>query len=377
MHLPTLASSPSSPDPSATNPRLLLAGLPSATSHQITRILGSRFVKYHVVRLTSLDGRNEVSVDLPPSLIVISAKLFATDPCGVADFQSEYPSSPVLLLTNDRDDTLKERAFAFGINEFLSEPFSDIDFLARVTALLHRSTAVVTPNESEPCQCAQLRESRQDLLLALARTGEYRNQDSVLHLLRVGRYVGVIAEHLGFDPHQVELLEQAALLHDVGKIGIPELILLKPSELTKHEYERIQTHCAIGRDLILSSLNPNLRVLGCFRGRDTDVTSNSALITVAANIAYSHHERWDGAGYPEGLAGEAIPIEARITAIADVFDALSSARPYKSSFMPSKCMQLIEEECGKHFDPRVVEAFLQCKDKLWSIRQELENTNLQ
>ena len=153
----------------------------------------------------------------------------------------------------------------------------------------------------------------------LARAAEYRDKETGNHVLRVGRYVGIIARQLGFDSARAELIEQAAILHDVGKIGIPDAILLKPGKLDPAEFEAIRRHCEYGQRILKGLPSIGTQTLPIGGQRDTE--TQSPILQTAAIIAMSHHEKWDGSGYPHGLAGEAIPIEGRITAVADVFDA--------------------------------------------------------
>ena len=218
----------------------------------------------------------------------------------------------------------------------------------------------------------ELVRSRQEAIHCLARAGEYRDDDTGHHVTRVGRFSALIARELGFPQDAVELIEQAAQLHDVGKIGIPDSVLHKPGKLDPQEFEMIQEHCSIGRRIInplsheesirlKSHTSVGLQIMG---------SACSPVLKLAAVIASSHHEKWDGSGYPRGLAGNAIPIEGRIVAVADVFDALSSERPYKEAFPIEKCLQILNDGRGSHFDPRVLDAFLKCKDEAVQIREE-------
>jgi putative two-component system response regulator len=184
----------------------------------------------------------------------------------------------------------------------------------------------------------ELAAAHAEALERLALAAEYRDDETSQHTQRVGDAAAQIAARLGLELDQVELLRGAAALHDVGKLGIPDAILLKPGRLTEHEYEVVKTHAALGERLLAGSVSPVLQM--------------------AAVIAGSHHERWDGKGYPEGLAGEAIPLVGRIVAVADVYDALTHDRPYKSLWPVERAIAEINRGAGSQFDPRVVEAFL-------------------
>ncbi len=214
------------------------------------------------------------------------------------------------------------------------------------------------------------------MIYCLARAAEFRDDDTGQHVYRVGRYARLIAENLGWKGQQLDTFEQAAQLHDIGKIGIPDAILLKPGKLTPEEFEIMQKHSGYGKKITQSLRSHDLNVLGdhtTLGARLLDAT-DSPILTLAATIAISHHEKWDGSGYPLGLASEDIPIEGRITAVADVFDALSSKRPYKPPFPLDKCFQILEEGRGKHFDAKVLDAFFSRRSDI--VRIQLEHADI-
>jgi putative two-component system response regulator len=215
-----------------------------------------------------------------------------------------------------------------------------------------------------------LQASHQNIIHCLARAAEFRDDDTGRHVLRVGRYAGIIARRLGWDAGDVETIEQAAQLHDVGKIGIPDAILGKPGKLTSQEFETIQKHCGFGKRVFESLTEPEWTA---YR-RHTELGDRilagceSSVLHMAARIALTHHERWDGAGYPIGLKGEDIPLEGRITAVADVFDALSTRRIYKPAFPLEKCFAILEDGRGSHFDPQVLDAFFAVREQIVTIQ---------
>jgi len=194
--------------------------------------------------------------------------------------------------------------------------------------------------------------------------------------MRVGRYAGMIARKLGLDENLVELIEHAAPLHDMGKIGIPDAILLKPGKLTPEEYEVMQKHSVFGKRTFQPMSNDEWRAFQShtFLGEMIMGVDSSPLITMAAKIALTHHEKWDGSGYPLGLAGEEIPLPGRITSVADVFDALSSRRPYKPAWPLDRCFAAMEAGRGKHFDPVVLDAFSACREEIVQIRMKFADT---
>lgn len=218
---------------------------------------------------------------------------------------------------------------------------------------------------------ADLAKSRQELVHVLACAAEHRDQETGNHVVRVGRYAGLIARQLGMNELRVEVIEQAAILHDVGKLGISDTILLKPDRLTTQEFANIQRHCEFGSN-ILQAKPTSAGQRQIIQGPPDAISS--PILRIAAIIAASHHEKWDGSGYPAGLRGEAIPLEARITAVADVFDALSSQRPYKKALPYQECFAILEQGRGKHFDREVLDAFFARREELLAIATELADT---
>jgi HD-GYP domain-containing protein (c-di-GMP phosphodiesterase class II) len=189
-------------------------------------------------------------------------------------------------------------------------------------------------------------------------------------VLRVGKYARLVAQELGWRGEELEMLEQAAQLHDIGKIGIPDSILLKPGKLGPEEFEIMQRHSVYGTKIAQGL--PRHEVNNLCRhtefGSRLLETTESPILALAATIALSHHEKWDGTGYPLGLVGEDIPLSGRITAVADVFDALSSKRPYKQPYPLEKCFEILKEGRARHFDPTVLDAFFRCQDEIVQVK---------
>jgi putative two-component system response regulator len=220
---------------------------------------------------------------------------------------------------------------------------------------------------------AELATSRLELILCLARAAEFRDNETGHHVVRVGRYAELIARQLGLDERFVELISHAAPLHDMGKVGIPDSVLMKPGKLTPDEFETMRKHSVFGKRTFEPMSSDEYRTFKShtFMGEKIMDVQSSPIITVSAAIALTHHEKWDGTGYPLGLKGEQIPLVGRITAVADVFDALSSKRPYKPAFELDRCFKIIEEGRGTHFDPEVLDAFLACREAVTRIYTEL------
>jgi len=286
---------------------------------------------------------------------------------------------PVVILTGAGEDDLKRQAIEYGATDLLNKPVAREDLLARINSMLRlkavqdelkRHNALLEQRVRE--RTAELEASRIEIIWRLAKAGEYRDEETGNHIMRVGCYCRILAEELGMERRFTELLFLTSPLHDVGKIGIPDSILLNKGKLAPEEWRIMQSHCAVGEAILLQQpkgMEPFLawqEADACEQaGR-----SNNFLLEMAARIARAHHEWWDGSGYPDGLAGEDIPLEARIVALADVYDALGSVRPYKPAYPEDKILAIIREENGAHFDPSVLAAFENVLDKIRSIRSQ-------
>jgi putative two-component system response regulator len=259
---------------------------------------------------------------------------------------------PILILTADMTQEAKRRALAGGARDFLTKPLDVDEVLLRIrnmleTRRLHRLLRDQNERLEERVRERTLRleEAYLDTFEKLALAAEYRDDATGRHTLRVGLMASLVARELGLPSSEVELIERAAGLHDVGKVGIPDHILLAPRKLTLEEFEIVKTHTWIGAKILSGSRSP--------------------LLQVAEKIAWSHHERWDGTGYA-GVSGADIPLVGRITAVADVFDALTHDRPYKEAWPPERAFTEILGQRGVHFDPQIVEAFASVeKGPMW------------
>ena len=296
----------------------------------------------------------------------------------------ELCRTPVLILTGSSDPETKLIALQAGATDLLQKPVHGEELLARLGNVLkikaYQDRLYKYSEELEEAvkrRTAELEASRLDVIHCLARAAEFRDDDTGQHIIRVGRYARVIAEHLGFSREELDILEPAAQLHDVGKIGIADAILLKSGKLTPEEYEMMQKHCGFGMKIVQRVTDSDAALIR----RHTDMgarimdVSSSPVLEMARRIALTHHERWDGNGYPLGLAEEDIPLEGRITAVADVFDALSSRRPYKPPFPLQKCFTIMEEGRQTQFDPRVLDAFFERRDDIIQVQIESADTD--
>jgi putative two-component system response regulator len=291
---------------------------------------------------------------------------------------------PVVILTAVTDRETRVRAVELGATDFLNKPVDASELVPRVrNVLVVKGYQDQLRHHSDDLEAAvrqrtaELENSRRDLIHCLARAAEYRDDDTGQHVLRVGRYTRLIAEALGLPEEQIEMLEQAALLHDIGKIGIPDAVLLKPGRLTEDEFALMQKHPGFGKRILSSYSSDEEIVLKRHAevGAHILEVGSSRLLDLARTIALTHHERWDGTGYPLGLKGTDIPLVGRITAVADVFDALSSRRTYKKAFPLDECFQIMQDSRGTHFDPKVLDAFLSVRDKVVNVQLHFADEN--
>jgi putative two-component system response regulator len=287
-------------------------------------------------------------VETQPDLVVLDLHMPGIDGFDLmerlAPIAGGRTGVPFLVLTADVTEEVKRRALESGARDFLTKPFSEIELLLRVRNLLevqHLHRQLREQNASLERQVADrtrdLEQARLEVLDRLTLAAEYRDDDTQQHAWRIGRTCGLLADVVGLGDCQAELIRRAAPLHDIGKIGIPDAILLKPGKLTDHEFATIKMHTSIGAEILSGSETPLLRL--------------------AERIALSHHERWEGGGYPHGLCGEEIPLVGRVVAVADVFDALTHERPYKEAWPVEQAVAEILAQRGRQFDPGLVDAF--------------------
>jgi putative two-component system response regulator len=277
---------------------------------------------------------------------------------------------PILILTaqHGRDYLLK--ALALGARDFVGKPFDRAELLMRVRNMLdvqlahdyvyHQKELLefqhLLMNDQKKMldemvhkRTEELRQTRLQVVRRLGRAAEYRDNETGLHIIRMSQISTLLAKSLGWSEVDCELMLHASPMHDIGKIGIPDAILLKPGKFEADEWEIMKTHTTIGAHIL----------------EDGD----SDLLCLAREIALSHHEKWDGSGYPQGLAKEAIPQSGRIVAVADVFDALTSTRPYKKAWAVDDAVAFIKENAGHHFDPEVTMHFLKCLPEIITVRE--------
>jgi putative two-component system response regulator len=317
-------------------------------------------------RILEKDGYSEVTFvasgrdiealvrDVDPHLLLLDLHMSPPDGFEILRCLAPYITGPpllsVLVLTGDGSAEAKRKALQLGARDFLSKPFDATEALLRIRNLLENKFLYRRLEEQNVNlelrvdeRTAELQQSQNEILERLARTAEIRDDETGRHTQRVGELSASIARVLGLGDHFFGLISRAAPLHDVGKIGIPDSILLKPGELTPEETALMRSHTTIGARLLSGG--------------------KSEVVQLAESIALSHHERWDGGGYPQRLHATEIPIAARIVTVADCVDALTHNRPYRMSWPLQQALEEIESCSGSHFDPEVVDALMNAEVK--------------
>jgi len=298
---------------------------------------------------TTTDSTKAVSLykEIQPDLVLLDLNMPQMDGFSVMlqlTIQNPEDYLPILILSAE-DESLRFKALRSAAKDFLHKPYNHIDVLLRSRNIIevrllykHLKNSNASLEQQVNDRIKDIRDTRLEAIQRLAIAAELRDAGTGKHIYRMSRYCQILARAIGFSKEQAELLLTTSPLHDIGKIAIPDNILLKPSSLDAHEFEIIKTHTTLGAQMLSGS--------------------ESVFLRMAETIALSHHEKWDGKGYPYGLKGEEIPLLGRICAVSDVFDALSSARPYKRAWTFEETIAEITRLKGTHFDPELVEAFL-------------------
>jgi len=294
----------------------------------------------------------------------------------LAELAARGLTIPVVVVTGCHEADYKRRALDLGAADLLNKPVEDEDLIARVNSVL-RLQSVQRELESANRRLEELvrqrtgalEASRLELALRLASAVECRDVETGQHVVRVSLFAEAIAESYGLPKAECQTILLAAPLHDIGKLGVPDSLLLKPGRLTPEERKVIEEHCALGHRLLARPVDAMKVFVSRMELREEWVES-SDLIQCASLIAQTHHERWDGTGYPNGLARQAIPLVGRIVAVADVYDALRSERPYKAAMSFEAALETMRAEIGRHFDPEVFWAFERAQDRIREIDRE-------
>lgn len=309
--------------------------------------------------------------EIPPDVVLLDVMMPRMDGFEVARRLKEDEETtiiPIVMVTALREVEDRVKALEVGADDFLSKPVEKTELRARVQSLLkvkayndHMRDYQKELEAEVASRIDRLRQALEkikaaslDTIYRLSRAAEYKDEDTGAHIRRMSHYAAAVARKMGLNESTVETILYAAPMHDIGKIGIPDRILLKPGKLDPDEWEIMRQHTVIGG--------------GILEGSDT------GFIQLAEVLALSHHEKWDGSGYPKGLKGSEIPLAGRITAIADVFDALTSKRPYrKEPFSLEKTFAFIKKGRGSHFDPKVVDAFFAIEAEILIIKEQYKD----
>jgi putative two-component system response regulator len=296
-----------------------------------------------------------------PDLIVADFDMPQMDGAALLEtVRLRHPDVPVLMITSSPAVELRYRVLHLGSSDFLTKPLDNVEFVARASNLLSMHAQHKTMSSRAEALAGEVEQTAIELinhqrtaLVCLSRASRYRDPETGAHMQRMAHYCRHIACNLGLPGDQQDLLLDAAPMHDVGKVGVPDAILLKPARLESPELLVMQQHAAIGHAILSRTRSP--------------------LLDMAAQIAYTHHEKYDGTGYPRGLAGEQIPLVGRIAAVADVYDALTSHRPYKEAWAPGAAADYLAGGSGSHFDPACVRAFLEGWDEVLDIQRKFSD----
>ncbi|ATC81872.1 response regulator [Pseudoalteromonas agarivorans] len=317
-------------------PRILIVDDEPANLKVMREVLGNQyrmsFAKSGAAALALLEKEQ-------PKLILLDIMMPDMNGFEVCEMLKSTPALshiPIIFVTALGDESDEFKGFELGAVDYITKPISPAIVRARVKT--HLSLV----------QAEQLKQAHVDLVHRLGRAAEYKDTDTGEHIARMSQYSKLLALEFGMGEQQAELLRQAAPMHDVGKIGIPDAILLKPGRLTPDEFDHMKQHAAIGAQILANSSSP--------------------LLQLAHKLALEHHEKWDGSGYPNGLKGEQISVEGRIVAIADVFDALTSKRPYKEAWGVEEALEHMQAQAGKHFDPHLINLFVNKLDAIIAIK---------
>jgi len=312
---------------------------------------------YYKVKVAT-DGEKALKIvnsNTPPAMILLDVMMPGMDGyevCQRVKSNIDTKKIPIIFVTAKTEVIDEEKGFEVGGVDYITKPVSPPLVLARVAAqmeLFDRSELLTRLVEEKT---EQLSETRLQIIQRLGHAAEYKDNETGLHVIRMSHYSKIIAKGLGLSDSFCQLLLQAAPMHDVGKIGIPDAVLLKPCKLDANEWSLMRTHPEMGAKII---------------GEHSD-----ELLEMARIIALTHHEKWNGTGYPRNISGKEIPMAARIVAVTDVFDALTTERPYKKAWEVDKAVNLIKEEAGSHFDPSIVDVFLECLPDILKIKEQYE-----
>jgi len=343
------------------NARIVIVEDDRSSQLMLEEILGASGFK-HIRSLSDPETLVKGYAHLDPDLVILDLNLPRMNGFEVMNrLRGQYADDylPILVITGDFDDSVHLRALSSGAKDFLNKPYDRARVLLRCrnlieTKLLHREVMVRNTDLEQVVRerTQELERTRLDVIRRLGFASEYRDTDTGVHIVRMSRYCEALARTMGMNDEECILVLNTTPLHDVGKIAIPDSILLKTEKLNPDEWEVMKRHAEIGGAMLSEG--------------------DSAFLRMAEEIAWTHHERWDGKGYPRGLKGEDIPLVGRVCAVCDVFDALTSERPYKKAWNFEVAVKEIRRMSGTSFDPRVVDAFISILPLIKRIKEDAE-----
>jgi len=323
------------------------------TPENIDVLVGTLKDEYHVKAATNGAMALKIIQHSPPDMILLDIMMPGIDGYEVCRrLQSDYTTRhiPIMFITAKIDIEDELKGLELGAVDYITKPISPPIVRARVRTHLALHDQNRELDRKVRHKTRQLHETRLQIIQRLGRAAEYKDNETGLHVIRMGHYTHILGLAAGMSEHEAEMLINAAPMHDIGKIGIPDNILRKPGKLNREEFEVMKTHCNIGAEII---------------GDD-----RSELLQLAKVVALTHHEKWNGSGYPNGLAGDDIPRVGRIVAIADVFDALTSERPYKKEWPVDQAIDYLQTNAGEHFDPQLVPLFVNTLPEVLVIKKK-------
>jgi len=349
-----------------TDAKILIVDDEQGNIHVLERMLNA--VGYcNITSTTDSRSTPDLYQIMHPDLILLDIKMPGFSGFDVMNALKPLETEsylPILVLTAQLDTETRLKAIKAGAKDFVNKPFIMEEMLARINNLLevrmlHNSVCGKKKSlETQVMESSlELRQYQVEIIHRLARAAEYRDNETGMHIIRISKLCECLARGLGLSEHDCHLIRHASPMHDIGKIGIPDHILLKPGKLTSEEWAIMKTHTDIGA-LILSG-------------------SESEFLQMAEIIAGSHHERWEGSGYPRGLKGEEIPLVSRVVTVCDVFDALTSDRPYKKAWSVDKAVAEMENQSGKLFDPRIFRIFKTLLPEMIAITEQYSDSSQQ
>lgn len=334
----------------STRPKILIVDDEPANLKIMKRYLETNFDLFYA--RSGVDALSLSISDTPDIILmdVVMPEMDGLEACRRLKADPRTENVPVIFVTAMDEITNEAQGFSAGGVDYITKPVSAPILSARVKTHLSLYDLNRSLEEKVKIQTAEINETRQEIIRQLGRAAEYRDNETGHHVMRISHYSRLLAQKFGLDTGTCELIFQASPMHDIGKIGIPDRILLKPGKLTESEWKVMKKHPVIGAEII--GHHP------------------SKLLQYARVMALTHHEKWNGTGYPEQLAGEDIPLLGRIIAIADVYDALITERVYKAAWPVEKAVRYLKNQSGKHFDPQLIPCFLDILPQIRKIKNE-------